>query len=357
MRLKKIQYPMLAAILLAVIFLFCVEDLRAQSDSNTVHSGIVVLKNGQTMAGEISRQGEKYILQLASGSRIHLAENRVLFTSTTLSEAYWELAARTKPTDLEGQVGVFQWCLRNELFEEGANHLLVLQESRMPARRLAALDFDLQAKRKRADLRLAQKMKFEDQQRQAKQKALVDAARKDRIEAMIGVKTNVRIPDLHRVPLRPIAAVQRAPAVSNRAPVTTEVIDQFGDPVPTAMVRQVSYEQPIFSSPAIAVTESQEGSETGDSQREIPQPQFAQSIARVQPLTNSGNVRRIPKPTEVKVEDNAADLAIAADSQESGFSIKRNSSSLQTQSKVEMSDPFDADYFNRRFATPTVSDK
>ena len=156
MRLRIPPHLLVAAILLAATFLFSANDLRAQSTTSVSEKGVAVLRNGQTMAGEISRQDNKIILRLESGSRIYLAQERVLFTAPTLSEAYWELAARTGSADLEGQVSVFQWCLRNELFEEGANHLLVLQESKIPARRLSALDLDLKAKKKRAEFRHAQ---------------------------------------------------------------------------------------------------------------------------------------------------------------------------------------------------------
>lgn len=341
MRLAISQQPSVAVILLTSIFLFSTGYLRAQSATIDFESGVVVLVNGQTMEGEISRQDNKVVVQLESGSRILLAEERVLFTAANLSDAYWELAARTGATDLEGQVSVFQWCLRNELFEEGANHLLVLQESKIPARRLAALDFDLTAKKKRADFRNAQAIERTKQKQQVVKIEMQERARKERIETLIGGKTVVTIPDLHRVPRRPIRNLKHAtpepvavarPAVADGAELVTEMIDQFGNKVTQHQasqktVRQVSYQQPIFSSPAIAASAS---------------PPV---------VAGAKNARKIPKPND------------RSSSVESGFSVSKTEangviSTLPGQSaEPKMVDPFDADYFNRRFAAPAIEGK
>ena len=355
---------LVAVMLLAATFFFSIGDLCAQSTTNVSESGVAVLKNGQTMAGEISRQDNKIILQLESGSRIYLAQERVLFTAATLSEAYWELAARTGSADFEGQVSVFQWCLRNELFEEGANHLLVLQESKIPARRLAALDLDLQAKKKRAKLRHAQSVERAKEKQQIAKLKMEEEARKKRIETLIGDKTRVTIPDLHRVPQRPIRNLKRslpqAAVVSTPAvPVgtaATEAIDQFGNPVPSdsasvdpvakEIVRQVSYEQPIFSSPAVAASNSSPAS-AGPKKGDATKDSKPQSVGE---LVNSGNVRRIPKPTN------------PTRSIDSGFTVTNTggggtATALPEEAVEPMADPFDANYFNRRFATPAVDDK
>lgn len=349
MRLRIPPHLLVAVMLLAVTFLLLTGSLRAQSAAGVSNSGVAVLKNGQTMAGEISRRDNKIILRLESGSRIYLAQERVLFTAATLSEAYWELAARTGPTDLEGQVSVFQWCLRNELFEEGANHLLVLQESKIPARRLSALDLDLQAKKKRAEFRHAKIAERARTEQQIAKRKMEEEARKERIATLIGDKTRVTIPDLHRVPRRPVRNLQQSlPEAVADSPLSvpvgtaTEVIDQFGnptsvDPEQKKIVRQVSYEQPIFSSPAVAGPNK-------DVATENSKLHFAKR------LTNSGSLRRIPRPTH------------QATGTDSGFSVTKASptdttSALPEESAEPMTDPFDANYFNQRFATPAVGEK
>ena len=365
MRLRIPPHFLVAVMLLAATLFCSVDDLCAQSAASVSESGVAVLKNGQTMAGEISRRDGKIILRLESGSRIYLAQERVLFTAATLSEAYWELAARTSSANVEGQVSVFQWCLRNELFEEGANHLLVLQESKIPARRLAALDLDLQAKKKRAKFRHAQSVERARKKEQLAKKEMEEEARKERIETLIGDKTRVTIPDLHRVPERPIRNLKRSlpqamvvstPPVPVGTATATEAIDQFGNPVSRdsasvelvaeEIVRQVSYEQPIFSAPAIAASNSSP-SIAGPKKVDANKHSTPQSAG---PLINSGNVRRIPKPTN------------QVRSLDSGFTITNTgdggtTSALPEKAAEPMADPFDANYFNRRFATPAVDDK
>jgi len=343
MRLIVSPHLLVAVMLLAATFLFPLHDLRAQSAASASESGVAVLRNGQTMAGEISRQDNKIILRLESGSRIYLAQERVLFTAATLSEAYWELAARTGSADLEGQVSVFQWCLRNELF----------------------LDLDLQAKKKRAEFRHAQSRELARKRQQIAKLKMEKEARKERVETLIGDKTRVTIPDLHRVPQRPIRNLRRTSpkaVVVSTPPVpivtaATEAIDQFGnpvhsdsapvDPVAKEVVRQVSYEQPIFSSPAVAASNSSRaiaGPKKGDATKDSK----PQSVGQ---LINSGNVRRIPKPTkQVPPID-------------SGFSVTKTgeggttTSASPEEAGEPMADPFDANYFNRRFATPAVEGK
>ena len=349
MRLGILPQLSVAVILLASTFLLSTENVRAQSGSSAFESGVAVLTNGQTMEGQISRQNNKVIVRLESGSRIHLAQERVLFTAANLSEAYWELAARTGATDLEGQVSVFQWCLRNELFEEGANHLLVLQESKIPARRLAALDLDLEAKKKRADFRHAQATKRATSEKQLAKRAMEERARKERIETLIGGKTSVTIPDLHRVPRRSIrklkhatseaVAVSRPQTSDGAEEATAEAIDQFGNRVPRQprsqeIIRQVNYEQPIFSSPAIPRPEK------GDASKDSKLPLAGR-------LTNSKIARIIPKTNS------------QTSSIDSGFSVTRSDTNDASPEEVAepMADPFDANYFNQRFATPAVDEK
>ena len=237
------------------------------------------LQNGQTLEGEVlSLTDGKYTVRLPSGSAIRIAEARVMFTARSHKDAYWELAARTSPSDLPAQIRVFQWCVRNELFEEASNHLLVLQESDIPARRLLALDYELETKIKRATARNQKQKKLKQQEQLIAQQESKRVERHERVESMIG-SHSVSIPDLHGSPLRPIAV--RPIAVRPIAPQATansgfralpaidvatrqavmpeaEAINQFGDPVDNASIAQVTYlepvEQSMFSKPAIEET-------------------------------------------------------------------------------------------------------
>ncbi len=378
--LPKLSKILMLVVPLLVTLLLSAPDTRAQQSSD---AGVVVLTNGQVMSGHITHLDNKLILKLDSGSRIHLSPARVMFEASSLEAAYWELAARTRSADIEGQMGVFKWCLRNELFSEAANHLLVLQESQIPARRLAALDIELQTKMNRVEQRLTQRLKLEKQKRLLAKQAQEKADRKRRVESMIGGLKPVFIPDLNRVPLRPIPQAQ---------PNTTGVIDQYGDPVVAAQVRQVNYEQPldhqaIFSSPAVPAPpiETEVASATGDSatknnakETSLVNLPMQQPVVDVQPLTNPGAIGRIPKPPQVRHSAQSVLSAVTnVEPRDPGFTVIRgpadstgstnstdpddpvgaSPTTENTTGSDQMVDPFDADYFNRRFSQPATDQR
>jgi len=197
---------------------------------------IVVLTNRQTIQGIVQRQKEKVSVRLPSGSLIVLPESRVLFICRTFGEVYWELAAHTRSTDTKGQIDVYKWCVQNQLFDEAANHLLMLQEMDLPAQTLMQLDVSLQ---------LTQKRHAQSQQ------AIVAAHTKPATVTPTHQQPNanirwqgdqsIEIPNLHHT------AQSNANQISphtNRLPA----IDEFGDEVDSRFdgnVQPVSWDQPI----------------------------------------------------------------------------------------------------------------
>lgn len=122
---------------------------RAMSAWQGRPNEIVVLDNRQTFTGHVTRQPDTITVELPSTSRLVFPKSKVLFVEKTLAAAYWELAARTRSSDLSGQIEVFQWCLNHHQFNEASNHLLMLQEMDIPARKLMQLDVSLQITQKR----------------------------------------------------------------------------------------------------------------------------------------------------------------------------------------------------------------
>lgn len=189
---------------------------------------IVVLANRQTICGKVNQQKGKVSVRLPSGSLIVLPESRVAFVCDSFGEAYWELAGRTRSTDVQGQIDVFRWCVTNNLFEEAANHLLILQEMNIGAKTLMQLDVSLQITQKRHRERL--------QPAAPLPRALASSAEKHGkpINGLPAVET-IQIPNLHGSPDRP--------AKENFAQGRLPTINQFGEEIDT-MVQQVSWDQP-----------------------------------------------------------------------------------------------------------------
>ena len=215
---------------------------------------IVVLNNRQTFHGEVDLKDGKYSIGLSSGSRIMLPEDRVMFVCDDLPSAYWELAARTRPTNIAGQIDVFKWCLSNRLFSEAANHLLILQEMDIPAKTMMQLDVSLQITQTQHQRQL-------DQAAVAASKKIAKAKEASRVKPVpkpapsriiTGLQPvdSITIPDLH---LRADGIAQRLPrakpsTAENRedAPATSgSTIDQFGNEV-DGNVQQVSWDQPVL---------------------------------------------------------------------------------------------------------------
>ena len=205
---------------------------------------IVVLTNRQTLQGKVTQQQGKVSVGLPSGSLIVLADSRVEFVSDSFGEAYWELAGRTRSTDLEGQIGVFKWCLRNELFEEASNHLLMLQEMEIPAKTLMQLDVSLQISQKRHQESLATPTSAP---------VAIAAIPLRRNNPIVGLQSvdAIQIPDLHQINSPQKSATSKQEDVVSADNLPT--IDEFGNEVDSTMVRSVSWDQPIND--AVAVSE------------------------------------------------------------------------------------------------------
>lgn len=192
---------------------------------------IVVLTNHQTIQGIVQQQQEKVSVRLPSGSLIVLPKARVLMVRQTLGEVYWELAASTRSTDVDGQIEIYKWCVRNNLFDEAANHLLMLQEMNIPATTLMQLDVSLQITRKR---HLESLQKIAAQTDSAPLPKLAQAP-----HAQWQGDQTIEIPNLHNT--------AQVPNRNDRLPT----IDDFGNQVDSRVsridenVQQVSWDQPV----------------------------------------------------------------------------------------------------------------
>ena len=211
---------------------------------------IVVLTNRQTLQGDVTQQEGKVSVRLPSGSLIVLPDSRVQFISESFVDAYWELAGRTRSTDLQGQISVFKWCLQNELFEEASNHLLILQEMNIPAKTLMQLDVSLQITQKRHKESLTT----------PEAAPVAIAALPTRVSSpIVGLQSvdTIQIPNLHQSnpPQQSATFANEEAVASDKLPT----IDEFGNEI-DSMVRSVSWDQPITEAAAVdtAINEAPE---------------------------------------------------------------------------------------------------
>lgn len=86
----------------------------------------LVLKNGQVVIGQISRNADSVFVQTDGGSRVVFPVERIEFVCNSLNEAYWQKNARVKATDLNAHVDLFHWCMKQGLLEEAQNQIDLL---------------------------------------------------------------------------------------------------------------------------------------------------------------------------------------------------------------------------------------
>ena len=196
---------------------------------------IVVLTNHQTIQGIVQQQTEKVSVRLPSGSLIVLPKSRVLLVGQTLGKVYWELAARTRSTDTEGQIDVYKWCVRNHLFDEAANHLLMLQEMDIPAKTLMQLD---------VSLKITQKRHVQSQQPIVAAKTKSNAAPQPHAHPTPQWQDDqaIKIPNLHTT--APTAVATGTGTATNHSPTINEDGDEVNIQIDPNL-RLVSWEQPI----------------------------------------------------------------------------------------------------------------
>ena len=117
----------------------------AQSESSPPATAerFVVLTNGNLLKGVVEFKTEEVILETAQGSRLVLDPERVAFACDSIEEAYWGKLARIKARDLEGQIELFHWCLRQDQYQYAQNQIDILQSSRIQATRLDYLNRQL----------------------------------------------------------------------------------------------------------------------------------------------------------------------------------------------------------------------
>ncbi|MEL7497015.1 MAG: hypothetical protein AAFN77_05355 [Planctomycetota bacterium] len=109
-------------------------DRNRLLDSSAINSPqVAVLKNGEIMTGNIQQDHSRIVIKIPSGSVIPLPRSRVEFISDSLQQAYWEKLARVKAADVNGQVQLFQWCIKHQLVAQAGNQIDILSDLNIDA--------------------------------------------------------------------------------------------------------------------------------------------------------------------------------------------------------------------------------
>lgn len=113
----------LVLILVAVVLTLAPVAATAQSSAGLGSTqGLLLLKNGETLAGNITRSGDYYLVA-AADSEIHIRLHDAEAVCRDLEDAYRHKAAKANPHSVEDRVALAQWCIDRKLFGCAAREL------------------------------------------------------------------------------------------------------------------------------------------------------------------------------------------------------------------------------------------
>ena len=110
----------------------------------TPQQGILLLRNGQILQGEITRAGDYYVVTLGPTGEIKLPAADVEFQSRNLAEAYVHKQATLLGSGAAPHLDLAEWCLRHGLYSRSGEQLLIAMRLEPENPRVTLLDRRLQ---------------------------------------------------------------------------------------------------------------------------------------------------------------------------------------------------------------------
>ncbi len=96
--------------------------VHAQVDFSP-RTGLLLLRNGNLLAGEITPAGDYYIVTGNKSSEVRLPKDQVEAVCRDLQDAYTFKLASMHGTGVRTQIEMAEWCLRQRLFDKAESHL------------------------------------------------------------------------------------------------------------------------------------------------------------------------------------------------------------------------------------------
>jgi hypothetical protein len=119
--LKK-YLPLLVCVLAAGLWPVTGSAQQPPGPTTALGDGLLLLRNGQSIAGKIAREGDRYrVIQPDAELRLKAAD--VEFFCHNFEEGYQRKRALIQPGDAYGHLQLAQWCQRNELLGRAAEEL------------------------------------------------------------------------------------------------------------------------------------------------------------------------------------------------------------------------------------------
>ena len=114
-------------------------DVCAQTSLHP-ERGLLLLRNGQVLAGDVTRAGDYYVVTQGPGVELRLAARDVEAFCASLDEAYEFKERRLAAGELKPHLDLAEWCLRHNLHARCADQLVAAMRITPADPRLASLE-------------------------------------------------------------------------------------------------------------------------------------------------------------------------------------------------------------------------
>jgi hypothetical protein len=134
------------AILLALLLpASLASQLCAQELANlSPQAGLLVLRNGQLLRGEITKAGDNYIVTIGVGGEVKIAAKEVEAQCADIEAAYDYKLRRLSGDGAAPHLDLAEWCLRHNLHRHCAEQLSLALAAEPENKRIVAIDRRLQ---------------------------------------------------------------------------------------------------------------------------------------------------------------------------------------------------------------------
>jgi hypothetical protein len=109
----------------ALTLLLIMASVRAAMGQSSLapEAGVLVLRNGQVIEGEVTRAGDKYLLTKGEGSELWLKNDEVELFCRSLLEAYEFKVQHLSGAGAKPHIELAKWCLRHGLHAKCADEI------------------------------------------------------------------------------------------------------------------------------------------------------------------------------------------------------------------------------------------
>ncbi|MDX1944921.1 MAG: hypothetical protein SFU86_05895 [Pirellulaceae bacterium] len=97
------------------LVLFALTAAHGADPPLSPQAGVLVLRNGEVLAGEITRAGDYYVVTLGATGEVRLPAVDVEMQAASLNEAYDRKREAIFPRGIAGHLELAEWCLRQRL--------------------------------------------------------------------------------------------------------------------------------------------------------------------------------------------------------------------------------------------------